>query len=482
MRRRALALSSAAAAAAAILFAATAPASAAAPEPHVVGDVAGISGPIIDMALSPDGSTGYVVDQSSKIAIFDTATNQVTGHSIDFTPYGTPVSVSVSPDGSSVFVGAGYWVVTLNPDGTLDTQIGLGSGSLRSIAAVPKAGAPVASVVATETAASPGRFLRYNLGSSVTGVSFAPEAPTSVADIAVGPGDGFDNDVVVSGTAGGEGVLYVFDSPFAPTGPSHVVPLAGTTLATAVALSADASTAIVTAPAENEAFLVDVASGAITATVTTSVPGFAAAFSPDGATAYVVGGSDLVVIDTASGTVTADVAIGTTQAAAVVVSPSGNRIWVGDDMPSGTVRMLSFSTLTASAASTSGTVGTAVSAAFTASGFDLPVTYSVSPALPAGLALDATTGVVSGTPSAAQAATTYTVIASSGDGDSATANWSLTIAEATSGGGTLPDTGGDVPAQLAQSGQDAPWPLAAGAAAALALGLTLVFAARRRRA
>src|SRR5437764_13121541 len=42
--------------------------------------------------------------------------------------------------------------------------------------------------------------------------------------------------------------------------------------------------------------------------------------------------------------------------------------------------------------------------------------YSVSPALPTGLTLDPTSGVISGTPLAASSATTYTVTASNGAG------------------------------------------------------------------
>jgi hypothetical protein len=51
--------------------------------------------------------------------------------------------------------------------------------------------------------------------------------------------------------------------------------------------------------------------------------------------------------------------------------------------------------------------------AITATGFDTP-TYTVSPALPAGLALNATTGVISGTPTAVTTAATYTITATQG--------------------------------------------------------------------
>lgn len=52
--------------------------------------------------------------------------------------------------------------------------------------------------------------------------------------------------------------------------------------------------------------------------------------------------------------------------------------------------------------------------------------YSVSPDLPAGLRLDPTTGVISGTPRAASSGTTYTVMASNGGG-AATAVLNLEI-------------------------------------------------------
>lgn len=62
-----------------------------------------------------------------------------------------------------------------------------------------------------------------------------------------------------------------------------------------------------------------------------------------------------------------------------------------------------------------GTVGLAVTPTqeLTATGFTGTVTYSVSPALPAGLELDPATGVISGTPTAAAAPAIYTI---TGDG------------------------------------------------------------------
>ncbi|EKY2814014.1 putative Ig domain-containing protein [Salmonella enterica] len=49
------------------------------------------------------------------------------------------------------------------------------------------------------------------------------------------------------------------------------------------------------------------------------------------------------------------------------------------------------------------------------------LTYRVSPTLPAGLGLNATNGVISGTPGAESSATTYTIVAQS------TQNYAITI-------------------------------------------------------
>ncbi len=64
--------------------------------------------------------------------------------------------------------------------------------------------------------------------------------------------------------------------------------------------------------------------------------------------------------------------------------------------------------------------------AMTAAEFPGPVSYSVSPALPTGLSLDTSTGVISGTPATSQAATNYVVTGTSGSAQ-ATAKVSIAI-------------------------------------------------------
>ena len=62
----------------------------------------------------------------------------------------------------------------------------------------------------------------------------------------------------------------------------------------------------------------------------------------------------------------------------------------------------------------------------TATNFTGPVTYSISPALSAGLAMSTTTGVISGTPTIDQALTTYTIAGTDGT-SSATSTITVTI-------------------------------------------------------
>jgi len=59
-----------------------------------------------------------------------------------------------------------------------------------------------------------------------------------------------------------------------------------------------------------------------------------------------------------------------------------------------------------------------------------PTGYSISPALPAGLSINAATGVISGTPTVLSAATSYTITATYASGPSTTANISITINKA----------------------------------------------------
>lgn len=102
---------------------------------------------------------------------------------------------------------------------------------------------------------------------------------------------------------------------------------------------------------------------------------------------------------------------------------------VYDELPRVTLSGVAGSALTPASQTVNGTVGSAITAtgAPTPSGFSGAVTYSISPALPAGLALNASTGVISGTPTAAQTTTPYTLTGTGASSGSATSTVSLSI-------------------------------------------------------
>ena len=86
-------------------------------------------------------------------------------------------------------------------------------------------------------------------------------------------------------------------------------------------------------------------------------------------------------------------------------------------------------TATQSVASVSLTSGhpTAAFIPVSGSGGRSPLSYSISPALPAGLTINASTGTVSGTPTAALAATSFTVTVKDGNGATAASSFALTV-------------------------------------------------------
>lgn len=91
--------------------------------------------------------------------------------------------------------------------------------------------------------------------------------------------------------------------------------------------------------------------------------------------------------------------------------------------------------LTYSNANATYTVGTAISNNSPSNGGGAITSYSISPALSAGLSLSTSTGVISGTPTAAASVTTYTVTGSNSYG-STTANVTITVSSGGGGSGS----------------------------------------------
>ena len=142
------------------------------------------------------------------------------------------------------------------------------------------------------------------------------------------------------------------------------------------------------------------------------------------------------------------------------VQPVGNGAWprggggggggyynnaaeTGGNGSSGIIRIRYATKLTPATQTLTGTVGTAIAPTEPLGNADFsdPVTYALaadSPALPAGLTLDGTTGIISGKPNAQQATVTVIIIGEDDDGATGTSSVKITI-NAAGGGG---DSGG----------------------------------------
>jgi len=92
-------------------------------------------------------------------------------------------------------------------------------------------------------------------------------------------------------------------------------------------------------------------------------------------------------------------------------------------------------TTTQAVATTTLSVGTAAApfTPVTASGGTAPLSFAVSPTLPAGLAFNTSTGQITGTPTAASAATTYTVTVTDAAAQTSSKTFSLTVTGAGTG-------------------------------------------------
>lgn len=115
--------------------------------------------------------------------------------------------------------------------------------------------------------------------------------------------------------------------------------------------------------------------------------------------------------------------------AEVTIFSSRNNYYNGSASVTGTASVAAL--LSPGTQTLSGTVGTAItsSSALSASGFSGAVTYSISPSLPAGLSLNTSTGVISGTPTTVLSTTSYTITGSGATSGSSTASVNLTVAE-----------------------------------------------------
>lgn len=131
----------------------------------------------------------------------------------------------------------------------------------------------------------------------------------------------------------------------------------------------------------------------------------------------------------------------------------------------------------------SGTIGANLtSTALTGFGFSSSPTYSISPSLPTGFSFDQSTGVISGSSSAAVAQTTFTITGTDGS-TSAIATVNLTVTDPNSGGSTASPTATAATSEsntLATTGADVR-PVIAMFGLLFVLGVAAIAGTRRNR-
>lgn len=447
----------------------------AAPLPRVVEVFSSLPDQTLAATLSPGGETAYTIN-GDNLWLLDTDTTTATDSGIIWLA-GTPSDVKTSPDGSRVYVASGTAVSFYNAQGVRTSNLVLPPGQSMTRLAPTADGVYLVTIGADNTARA------INLTTNTyTEIAFgAPftTTPTSLSSVAVTP----SGQVLIAGTTAVGTELYLF-GPGPTFTPEAEVQLSGSTLATPymIAVNAAGTQALITTRTEQKAFVIGLSGAAtpvVQGSIATSGDPSAVAYEPDGATAYIgtVGGVD--VVDPLARTLLGTVPVGTGPVLALAVSPSGDLVYTGGSAPGDQFKLLSASSVTAPP--TVADVNSPVHVAFVSAGFDLPVSYTLSPALPAGLSLDAATGVVSGVPQAALPQTTYTVTAQSSDGNDASTTWTLEVDAAAA---TAPPATSTPAAQasLADTGstQPDPWLIGASAAAVIA-GAALVAVARVRR-
>jgi YVTN family beta-propeller protein len=452
-----------------------------------------ISGASLDISLNPTGTEAYVaLRDSSEVAVIDVASLAVVA-TIAVGPQ--PRGITFSEDGARAFVGglgtssisvvdtstraqvgtialdAPYASVFTVDDSlysvsyTTDTLARIDVDSLSVISTVTVGDGPVELTVSDDGTTV---YVSNSIGNSISVVSIDQLAeladPSTVPAASVGDSFSFD-----SGSGGSPAPVYSVSDGALPdglaldtaTGVISGEPTAGGSTTFKISATNAAGTvteeytidvsdlAVLAAPSTvpiailDEAFTFDSGSGGTPAPVySVSTGALPAGLLLDSATGIISGEA------TALGDVTFE--ISATNAA-------------GTESETYTITVAQRATLAAPASVPDATIGTAYTFDFGTGGSPAPVFAVSSGSLPEGLSLDAGTGVVSGTPTAARAST-FSITATN-------------VAGVTSE--TYVITTAAVPGALAITGADVALPLT-GALALLLLGGGLLLVRRRR--
>ena len=394
--------------------------------------------------LSPSGAILYMAHiDSDEVSIVDLTSQLLVGTVA--TP--EPVALALSPDGASLYVAS------------FDGQISVIDTSTGAISSFVNTGRPISKIALGSGGST--LWVAPRLDNGI--ISFDIDTATRM-DFPAPSSQAEDIDVSADGTR-----LYVtyllidslvvFDAASGAVAGSVAVGSAPYD----VELLPDGSRAYVANYGDETVSVIDTASLTVVATIPVPSSVTRLAAHPDGSRMYVSGSGITLVLETATNVVTAS--LSTPGIGPIVISPDGTNAYRPRSFSTelavialDTQPVLSAETLPAAHR------GEPYSFAITATGTPTPTFSVTSGALPAGLVLDGTTGVISGSPTSS-GITTFTVTASSTvSGIAAADDETYTI---------------EVTATLAATGSDGTSTLFIWAVIALALGITAAATSRR---
>lgn len=423
------------------------------------------------LALSPDGSRLYVSSPAGAIAGIDTATNTVLASGIAEGSQAT--DIVVSGDGTHLYVSytntddvleldaaTGAVIDTIDlPEGTTVNAMRTSAGNTHIYLATTAGdgtGQVLSIETATEAVSASAPFPR-----GIQSVAVSPDGSRIYASTVENPGETAPPNTLemldpstldVVATTDLPGTLRISDMRVSPDG-AHLY-----------AAAVDSQT--------GGAQMLTYDSDLAGAPESVALPGYGTslAVSPDGSRVYLpsIGLNVVSVIDTATNTALGTLSSGGSYPYDLQASPDGRRVYVADTF-SNRVAVLEAPTLN-SASLPDGEAGTAYQAQIIPTAGTDPLTFSAT-GLPPGLALDPTTGTLTGTPTTTG---TFTITLTAGNLiGSATATFTLTVAAAS--------PAPPAPPELPATGSPDPAPALTIALTLLLTGLALTTLGRPRR-
>ncbi|HWD07453.1 MAG TPA: Ig-like domain repeat protein, partial [Actinomycetota bacterium] len=344
--------------------------------------------PVNSIAVSPAGTQALAVDNAGNLLVISTSTDTLT-KTVDIAGSSFLSSIVFSTDGSQAYVAEEFASAILVVNTSTDTVIktipvaaGSGPDALAVQPGAASSSLPGLSSLLYVTNSNSNNVEVVNTGTGAT-VATIPVAHTTDA-VAVNPAGTLAYVADTSGSATSKNPIGVTVINTHSNSVVTTIPFGGNLgIPTGVSVSPNGQTAWVT-DRHNDVGVINAATNSLATTITGASSTWGIAVSPDGGTVYAsTTTGSLDVIDAASRTIRATINIGV-PSYAIALDITG---------PPAPLAITSSPTLPG------GTVGQPYTATLAAAGGVAPYRWSFAGwSLPAGLALNPSTGVISGTP------------------------------------------------------------------------------------